>query len=126
MVTPKTKAILVCNPNNPTGAIATKQQLEAVLDIARKHNLVVLSDEIYDKLLFDDAHVPTATLANDVPLITFNGLSKAYLAPGWRVGWLVFNTPKLMLRKPKKPKKAATPTWAERPARSAMDKGPPS
>jgi alanine-synthesizing transaminase len=96
MVTPKTKAILVCNPNNPTGAIATKQQLEAVLDIARKHNLVVLSDEIYDKLLFDDAHVPTATLANDVPLITFNGLSKAYLAPGWRVGWLVFNTPRLM------------------------------
>jgi alanine-synthesizing transaminase len=87
---------VVCNPNNPTGAIATRAQLEAVLEIARKHNLVVLSDEIYDRLLFDDVHVPTSTLANDVPLITLNGLSKAYLAPGWRVGWLCFNTPKLM------------------------------
>ena len=96
LVTPRTKAIVVCNPNNPTGAIATKAQLEAVLGIARKHGLVVLSDEIYDRLLFDDVHVPTSTLADDVPLITLNGLSKAYLAPGWRVGWLCFNTPKLM------------------------------
>lgn len=96
LVTPRTKAIVVCNPNNPTGATCTKAQLEAVLAVARKHQLVVLSDEIYDRLLFSGTHVSTATLANDVPLITLNGLSKAYLAPGWRVGWLAFNTPKLL------------------------------
>lgn len=96
LVTPRTKAIVLCNPNNPTGAVATRAQLEAVLDVARRHGLVVLSDEIYDRLLLDGAHVPTATLANDVPLITLNGLSKAYLAPGWRVGWLAFHTPELL------------------------------
>jgi alanine-synthesizing transaminase len=87
---------VVCNPNNPTGAKCTKEQLDRVLAVARKHRLVVLSDEIYDRLLFSGEHVPTATLADDVPLITLNGLSKAYLAPGWRVGWLVFSTPKLL------------------------------
>ena len=95
-VSPRTKAIVICNPNNPTGAVATRAQLEAVLAVARKHNLVVLSDEIYDRLLFTGEHIPTATLADDVPLITMNGLSKAYLCPGWRVGWLAFNTPKLL------------------------------
>ncbi len=95
-VTPRCKALVLCNPNNPTGAVATRAQLEGVLEVARRHGLVVLSDEIYDRLLFEGAHVPTATLATDVPLITLNGLSKAYLAPGWRVGWLVFHTPALM------------------------------
>jgi alanine-synthesizing transaminase len=95
-VTPRTKAIVICNPNNPTGAVATKEQLLRVLEVARKHNLVVLSDEIYDRLLFTGEHVPTATLCDDVPLITLNGLSKAYLCPGWRVGWLAFHTPKLL------------------------------
>lgn len=95
-VTPRTKAIVICNPNNPTGAVASRAQLEAVLDVARRHNLVVLSDEIYDRLLFTGKHVPTATLCDDVPLITLNGLSKAYLCPGWRVGWLAFHTPKLL------------------------------
>lgn len=95
-VSPRTKAIVICNPNNPTGAVATRAQLEAVLAVARKHNLVVLSDEIYDRLLFTGEHVPTATLCDDVPLITLNGLSKAYLCPGWRVGWLAFHTPKLL------------------------------
>ncbi len=66
------------------------------LMVARKHSLVVLSDEIYDKLLFSGEHVPTATLSDDVALVTFNGLSKAYLAPGWRVGWLAIHTPKLL------------------------------
>jgi alanine-synthesizing transaminase len=95
-VTPRTKAIVLCNPNNPTGAVATREQLQRVLDVARKHRLVVLSDEIYDRLLFGGEHVPTATLGDDVPLITLNGLSKAYLCPGWRVGWLAFHTPKLL------------------------------
>ncbi len=95
-VTSRTKAIVICNPNNPTGAVATRAQLEQVLAVARQHDLVVLSDEIYDRLLFSGEHVPTATLCDDVPLITLNGLSKAYLCPGWRVGWLAFNTPKLL------------------------------
>jgi alanine-synthesizing transaminase len=95
-VSARTRAIVICNPNNPTGAVASRAQLERVLDVARKHQLVVLSDEIYDRLLFTGEHVPTATLADDVPLITLNGLSKAYLCPGWRVGWLAFHTPKLL------------------------------
>ena len=95
-VSSRTKAIVICNPNNPTGAVASRAQLERVLEVARKHKLVVLSDEIYDRLLFSGEHVPTATLADDVPLITLNGLSKAYLCPGWRVGWLAFHTPKLL------------------------------
>ena len=95
LVTPRTRAVVICNPNNPTGALATKENLLALLDFARRHEIAVLSDEIYDKLLFDDAHVSTGTLADDVPIITFNGLSKAYLACGWRVGWLSFANPKL-------------------------------
>ncbi len=95
-VGPRTKALVLCNPNNPTGAVATRAQLEAVLDVARRHRLVVLSDEIYDRLVLEGEHVPTATLADDVPLVTLNGLSKAYLVPGWRVGWLAFHTPRLL------------------------------
>jgi len=86
----RTRAIVVCNPNNPTGGVASRAALERVLDVARRHDLLVVSDEIYDKLLYDDAtHVATASLADDVPIVTVNGLSKAYLACGWRVGWLV-------------------------------------
>ena len=84
----KTRAIIVCNPNNPTGSLAGRQTLQAVMDLAAEHNLVVLADEIYDKLIFDGAeHVPMASLSADVPVVTFNGLSKAYLAPGFRIGW---------------------------------------
>ncbi|MFL5354257.1 aminotransferase class I/II-fold pyridoxal phosphate-dependent enzyme [Archangium sp.] len=96
LCTPGTRAILLCNPNNPTGAVLDRKVLEGLLEIARRHELVVLSDEIYDKLLYDKAHVATASLATDVPIITFNGLSKAYLACGWRVGWLVFCNSYLM------------------------------
>lgn len=96
LITPRTKAIIVCNPNNPTGSVVSREQLERVLEVARRHRLVVISDEIYDRLLFSGSHVPTATLATDVPIITLNGLSKAYLAPGWRIGWLAFSTPKLL------------------------------
>lgn len=90
-VKPTTRAIVVCNPNNPTGGQYDRAGLLGLLEIARRHKLVVLSDEIYDRLTYDRAHVPTSSLATDVPIITFAGLSKAYLAPGWRVGWLIVN-----------------------------------
>jgi alanine-synthesizing transaminase len=83
-----TRAILVSNPNNPTGAVYSRPTLERIVDLARRHNLVIFADEIYDKLILDgEPHTSLATLAPDVPVVTFNGLSKSYLAPGWRVGW---------------------------------------
>jgi alanine-synthesizing transaminase len=83
-----TRAIVVINPNNPTGAVYSRRTLEGVAELARQHNLVILADEIYDKLMLDgDEHFSIAKLAPDVPVVTFNGLSKAYLVPGWRVGW---------------------------------------
>ena len=91
----RTKAILLINPNNPTGAIYSRDTLERIAELARRHNLLILADEIYDKLILDDGceHVSIATLAPDVPVITFNGLSKAYLVPGWRVGWAIATGP---------------------------------
>jgi alanine-synthesizing transaminase len=88
-VTPRTRALVVINPNNPTGNIYSRRTLEGLADIARRHNLVVFADEIYDKLTFEGEHVSLAALAPDVPVVTFGGLSKAYLAPGWRVGWAI-------------------------------------
>jgi alanine-synthesizing transaminase len=83
-----TRAIVVINPNNPTGAVYSRQTLEGIAELARQHNLVILADEIYDKLMLDgDEHFYIAKLGPDVPVVTFNGLSKAYLVPGWRVGW---------------------------------------
>lgn len=96
LCTPETRAILLCNPNNPTGAVLERSVLEGLIEIARRRGLVILSDEIYDKLTYDTPHIPTASLATDVPIITFGGLSKAYLACGWRVGWLVFCNAHLM------------------------------
>ena len=93
-VTTQTRGIVVINPNNPTGAVYSRRTLEALVDLARRHNLVIFADEIYDKLVLDgDPHVPLASLASDVPVVTFNGLSKAYLVPGWRVGWVVVSGP---------------------------------
>jgi alanine-synthesizing transaminase len=91
----RTKAILLINPNNPTGAIYSRETLERVVELARRHNLLILADEIYDKLIIDEdcEHVSIATLAPDLPVITFNGLSKAYLVPGWRIGWAVATGP---------------------------------
>ncbi|HLW80378.1 MAG TPA: aminotransferase class I/II-fold pyridoxal phosphate-dependent enzyme [Terriglobia bacterium] len=87
-VNPRTRAIVVINPNNPTGAVYSRATLQAIADLARRHGLVVFADEIYDKLILDgEPHVSLAALAPDVPVVTFGGLSKAYLAPGWRVGW---------------------------------------
>lgn len=90
----KTKAIVLINPNNPTGAVYTKETLLEIISLAREHRLVVFSDEIYDRLVFDgNVHIPTASLADDVPIITFNGLSKCYLSPGWRIGWAIISGP---------------------------------
>ena len=87
-ITPKTRGIVLINPNNPTGAVCTRRMLEQIAGLARRHNLVIFSDEIYDKLILDDdAHISIAALAPDVPVVTFGGMSKNYLAPGWRLGW---------------------------------------
>ena len=95
-VNDKTRALLLINPNNPTGAVYSKRTLEQLLEIARQHNLVILADEIYDKLVYEPGakHISIATLAQDIPIITFNGLSKAYLVPGWRIGWAVATGPR--------------------------------
>jgi len=87
-ITPRTRGIVLINPNNPTGSVATRKMLEQIAELARRHNLVIFADEIYDKLIIDDdPHVAMASVAPDVPVITFGGLSKNYLAPGWRIGW---------------------------------------
>lgn len=87
-ITPKTRGIVVINPNNPTGALYTRETLEQIIDLARRHGLVIFADEIYDKMVLDaKPHIPLASLASDVTIVTFGGLSKSYLAPGWRIGW---------------------------------------
>jgi len=98
-INPRTRAILLINPNNPTGAVYTQQTLERILELARRHGLILFADEIYDKLIFDPAsrHISIATLAQDVPIVTFNGLSKSYLVPGWRIGWAVATGPREVL-----------------------------
>ncbi len=89
-VTPRTRAMVIINPNNPTGAVYPRAVLEAMLEIARQHDLVVFADEIYDKILYDDAeHVPVGSLAEDVLIMTLNGLSKTYRVAGFRTGWMV-------------------------------------
>ncbi|MEW5942577.1 MAG: pyridoxal phosphate-dependent aminotransferase [Pseudomonadota bacterium] len=89
-ITPNTRAIVLINPNNPTGALYPVELLREVVEIARQHNLIVYSDEIYDKVLYDGAtHTSIASLADDVLFVTFNGLSKNYRAAGYRAGWLV-------------------------------------
>lgn len=94
-VTPRTKAIVVINPNNPTGAVYSREVLEGIASIAREHSLLLLADEIYDRILFDDAvHIPMASVAPDLLCLTFNGLSKTYRVAGYRSGWLVVTGPK--------------------------------
>ncbi len=87
-ITSRTRGIVIINPNNPTGSVCSRKMLEQIAELARQHNLVIFSDEIYDKLMLDDdEHISMAAVAPDVPVVTFGGLSKNYLAPGWRVGW---------------------------------------
>lgn len=89
-ITDKTRAIVIINPNNPTGAVYSREMLEALVDIAEEHNLVVFADEIYSKILYDDAvHIPLGSISSDVLCLTFNGLSKAYRLAGFRSGWMV-------------------------------------
>lgn len=93
-ITPQTKALVVINPNNPTGAVYSRETLGRIAALARKHQLLLLADEIYDKILYDDAtHVPLASVAPDLLCLTFNGLSKAYRVAGYRSGWLVITGP---------------------------------
>jgi alanine-synthesizing transaminase len=87
-ITPRTRGIVLINPNNPTGSVCSRQMLEQIAELARRHNLVIFADEIYDKLIIDDdPHVALAAVAPDVPVVTFGGMSKNYLVPGWRIGW---------------------------------------
>src|SRR5207245_105610 len=87
-ITPRTRGLVLINPNNPTGSVCSRGMLEQIAELARRHNLVIFTDEIYDKLILDDEkRVSMAAVAPDVPVVTFGGLSKNYLAPGWRVGW---------------------------------------
>lgn len=98
-ITPKTKAIVVINPNNPTGAIYSKEVLLELTQIAREHGLILFADEIYDKMLYDgEKHISLASLSTDVVIITFNGLSKNYRSCGYRAGWMVVSGDKEMVR----------------------------
>ncbi len=92
-ITPKTKFIVVINPNNPTGALYSDKVLKDITDLAGEHDLFIISDEIYDLMTFDGVHHSPAALSKDVPIIMFNGFSKVDLLPGWRLGYTVFRDP---------------------------------
>lgn len=92
LITGKTRALVIINPNNPTGAVYSRETLQAFADLAEKHQLMLMADEIYDQVLFDDGqHIPMASLVGETVCATFSGLSKVYRACGYRVGWVVFN-----------------------------------
>ena len=98
-ITPKTKAIVVINPNNPTGALYSKELLEQIVDVARRHELIIFSDEIYDRLVMDgEKHISTASLAPDLFCVTFSGLSKSHMVCGFRVGWMILSGNKALAR----------------------------
>lgn len=100
LIDKKTRAIVIINPNNPTGAIYSKEVLIEIVEIAKKYNLVVFSDEIYDQYVLEDniEHISIAALSEEVPVITFNGLSKNYFAPGFRIGWGIISGPEDTLK----------------------------
>lgn len=94
-ISPRTRGIVIINPNNPTGAVYSKELLLEIVEIARQNNLIIFADEIYDKILYDNAvHHSIAALAPDLLTVTFNGLSKTYRVAGFRQGWMVLNGPK--------------------------------
>ncbi len=98
-VTPRTKGIVVINPNNPTGALYSDELLKGIVAIAREHGLVIFADEVYDKVLYDGVkHTPLASLSQDVLTLTFNSLSKSYRSCGYRAGWMVISGDKKMAR----------------------------
>ena len=91
-ITDRTRGIVIINPNNPTGSLYPQDILESIIALAREHKLIIFSDEIYDKIVYDDAeHISTASLADDVLFVTFNGLSKSYRVAGFRSGWMVIS-----------------------------------
>lgn len=98
-ITCKTKAIVIINPNNPTGALYSKELLEKIVDIARRHELIIFSDEIYDRLVMDgEQHISTASLAPDLFCVTFSGLSKSHMVCGFRVGWMILSGNKALAK----------------------------
>ena len=92
-ISEKTRAIVINNPNNPTGALYRRKMVKQMLDVAGEHDLLVLSDEIYDQIRYDEDYVSTAHLAKDLPVIGLNGFSKVYLMTGWRLGYMYFHAP---------------------------------
>lgn len=91
-ITPRTKALVIINPNNPTGAVYPRELLEEIVELARRHQLMIFSDEIYDRLCMDEAeHISIASLAPDLPCVTFSGLSKSHMIAGYRIGWMVLS-----------------------------------
>ena len=98
-ITPKSKAIVIINPNNPTGALYPRELLERIVDIARRHELIIFSDEIYDRLVMDGLeHISTASLAPDLFCVTFSGLSKSHMVCGFRVGWMILSGNKALAK----------------------------
>ncbi len=94
-----TRAIVLINPNNPTGGVWSRETLLQIIELCRQHNLVLLSDEIYDRLIYNgQEHVPTASLADDICILTFNGLSKNWVAPGFRLGWCIVSGPDKLIK----------------------------
>ena len=94
-----TKAIVIINPNNPTGALYPKEVLEQIVQVAREHQLIIFSDEIYDRLVMDgEKHISIASLAPDLFCVTFSGLSKSHMIAGFRVGWMILSGNKAMAK----------------------------
>jgi alanine-synthesizing transaminase len=98
-ISARTRGIVVINPNNPTGAVYSKDILLKIVEMAQKHHLIIFADEIYDQILYDDAkHIPLATLSDDILFITFNGLSKSHRIPGLRAGWMIVSGKKALAK----------------------------
>jgi alanine-synthesizing transaminase len=129
-VTPNTKAIVVINPNNPTGALYPDAVLREIIEVARQHQLIILADEIYDKTLYDGhTHTSIAALAEDVLCLTFNGLSKNYRSCGYRAGWMVVSGEKRHARdyiEAGDPDRARRLPEHQRPGGSGRAPGPPA
>ena len=92
-ITDKTKALVLITPNNPTGAVMPKRDVKDIVDLCGEHDLYIISDEIYDRIIFEGEHHSPATYSKDVPVVLINGFSKLYLVPGWRVGYMAFQDP---------------------------------
>ncbi len=92
-ITDKTRAVVIINPNNPTGALYDKKALKEIVDLAGEHNLLLVSDEIYDRIVFKEGFESTARVAKDVPVVGMNGFSKTYIMTGWRLGYMYFYDP---------------------------------